>query len=740
MKRKKMKRRISWAALLLLGAAGAGLGEVAEPLAVPRASGPIVLNGLSDEAAWQVIPPLSFVQIEPKPGLPPSEKTELLLVHDGEFLYVAGRLFDSDPGGIRANSKQRDSGDATSDWFGVVIDSFNDKENALAFFTTPTGLRWDGAVFADAQGERPINTTWNTFWDVAVARNSLGWFAEMRIPLSSLRFQVREGRVVMGFISWRSIARKNEWAIFPAIPPNWGFWSRFKPSQAREIALDGIRPRRPFYAAPYLAGGYGRERNPGFVPVKSWKKEAGLDLKVTPTLNLTLDLTVNPDFAQIEADDAQVNLTRFSIFFPEKRLFFQERASIFDFEFERSDMNRLFYSRRIGISEGRLVRIFGGARLIGRLGGWDLGFLDMQTAAVDGLPSENNGVLRLRRRVFNPYSYVGTMLTCRLGADRRFNTAYGFDGVIRVFNNDYFSLKVAQTFASGRKNAPLSLDPTHLYINWTRQQQTGFGYGLSYSRAGEDYDPGLGFESRKDFSRLAATTWYGWMSGEKSPVYIQHLYLQGILFGRNADKTLESADLRVNWDLATKSGYLGLIGPVFSVEDLSEPFSLSNKAAVPAGRYQFVGLKFQFNTPQSDRLMALADLDAGGFYDGKRISLKAQSVWAATPDLNFDGTYEINKVRFPRRNQNWTAHIARLRALFTLSTSFSAAMFVQWSSADDAVVANVRLRYNPREGVDLYLVYNEELGNTHVQDGIFRPISTGRTVMLKYTYTFKVGG
>ena len=211
-----------------------------DQLIIPRINGPVTLDGLSDEPAWEGIEPLPVVIHTPNFGNEPTEQTEILVAYDNNYLYVAGRLYDSEPLKILNTSKKRDSMSSTNDWFGIIIDSFNDKENALGFFTVPSGLRWDATAFNDAQGDFPINPSWNTFWDVKTIINNEGWFVEFRIPFSSLRFQDKNGRVIMGIISWRYIAHKNERVIFPAIPPNWGFWSCWKPSQAQEVVFEGV--------------------------------------------------------------------------------------------------------------------------------------------------------------------------------------------------------------------------------------------------------------------------------------------------------------------------------------------------------------------------------------------------------------------------------------------------------------------------------------------------------------------
>lgn len=714
--------------------------DLTDQLVLSRINGPVTLDGLSNELAWEGIEPFPVVMHMPNFGAEASERTEILVAYDDDFLYVAGRLYDREPSKIQANSKQRDSQDPSSEWFGIVIDSFNDKENALAFFTTPSGLRWDAAIVNDAR-DPVYNLNWNTFWDVATEYNNDGWFVEMRIPFSSLRFQDKNGRVVMGIILRRYIARKSEHIIFPVVPPNWGSYSFFKPSQAQEFVLEGIYSRKPLYLAPYVLGGLGQsfELNKvemAYQRIENLKHEAGLDVKYGLTSNLTLDVTLNTDFAQVEADDQQINLTRFSLFFPEKRMFFQERSSNFDFNFETSEPNRLFYSRRIGIHEGKLVRIYGGARLVGRVGPWDLGFLSMQTAQTEDLPSENFGVFRIRRQVFNPYSYIGVISTSRIGIDGTYNAAYGLDGIIRVFGDDYLTIKWAQTFETGQENNPLSLDPARIRFNWLRRTIKGFSYGLSYSRAGADYNPGLGFEMRENYSRIATGLFYGWIPSKKSPLFSHQVSLTSTLFLRNADGEIESAEIGPGWQFRTKSGWGGEIAPQFFYENVPESFSLSDDAEVQEGRYSFYGLNCELSTAPGKPIYTNAALDVGSFYDGWRTSLGLTPRWNIFSNLELSGTYQFNRVTFPDRDQQFTAHIARLRALYMLSTKFSATVFIQYNSAIDAVIANIRLRYNPREGIDLYLVYNEGLNtNRHRQDPT-PPFTSNRTVMLKYTYTF----
>ncbi len=721
------------------------------PVVIQRLSGPLTLDGLSDEEAWENIQGLPLIMMRPHFGFPPSERTEVLIGFDDKYIWVAGRLYDREPSKIMASSKKRDYMEPNTEFFGVIFDTFNDKENGLGFMTTPTGLRWDAAIYNDAVSqtplEMPINVSWNTFWDVQVVVNDQGWFVEMRIPFSSLRFQERDGNVVMGLLVYRWIPRKNEEIVFPAVPPRWGFLSAWKPSQAQEISLEGIRSHNPLYISPYVLGGSGydfslTEDESAYQRTTQPTAEVGLDVKYGLTSNLTLDVTVNPDFAQVEADDQQINLTRFSLFFPEKRLFFQERSSVFDFNF--GDFNQLFYSRRIGLYEdeeeedSKVVPIYGGVRMVGRVGSWDIGFMDMQTAPLkeEGVPAENFGVLRLRRRVFNPYSYVGGMITSRIGTDGSYNEAYGVDAIFRVAGDDYITFHWAQTFENGRANNPASLDPTRLRFTWERRTQEGFGSLLGLSRSGRDYNPGMGFEMREDFTAGRVRLLYGWLPGETSFLQSHHIFAGGYAFLRNEDNTLESAEAGPGWEFSTKSGFNGQLSLKTYYESLRESFELSDDCEVPPGNYTFHGLESYLMTPMGRTLSGMVMLRTGSFYDGWRISVGLRPSWALTPNLTLSGMYEYNHIEFSGRSREFIGHLLQARLLATPSTQFSVLTFVQFNSADNVVIGNVRFRYNPREGIDLYLVYNEVLNTDRLGEIPIPPLSSARAVLLKYSYMF----
>lgn len=714
-----------------------------EPIKIQRIKSPIELDGLSYEPAWEGINSLPMVMRIPNFGSEPSERTEILLGYDDDYLYVAGRLYDSESLKIQSTSLKREGGwNWTTDHLGVLFDTFNDNENGVLFVTTPVGTRTDLSIKNDGEGgpEKYANFSWNTFWDVASESNSDGWFTEMQIPFSSLQFEEIDGKTVMGFIAYRLIPRKNELSNFPYIPQKRNL---IAPSQGQEIFFEGITRHNPVYITPYFLGGLGQsyelnENETAYVRNDKFVREAGLDVKYGLTNNLTLDVTINPDFAQVEADDQMINLTRYSLFFPEKRLFFQERQGNFEFRFE--DMNRLFYSRRIGIHEGEQVRIYGGARVVGRAGPWDIGFLNMQTEKLEVLPSENFNVMQLRRQVFNPYSYIGGMITSRIGNKNSWNTAYGIDGIFRLLGDEYLTLKWAQSFENDYKNQVVALAPSKIYLNWTRRSNKKLGYNLSYSRSGNDFNPGIGYERRDNYTRFGDRVQYGWFPGKKSKLQNHIVFIEGITFLSNLDSKIESSEIGSGWSFETRTGITGSISFRQSIENVKEQFSFSDEVDVPIGSYTFYGIVNELNSPRGDQYNITTTINAGSFYDGKRVTINLKPTANISKHLQLEGMYEFNAVEFPDRNQKLIDHIVQLKILAFLNSKFSLVSLAQYNSAIDKIITNIRFRYNPREGHDLYIVYDEGLNTYREREIPILPHTNIRTILMKYSYTFRIGG
>jgi hypothetical protein len=711
------------------------------PLSVTRISDEINFDGIPDEEVWKSVQSLPMIMFMPVFGNEPTETSIIKIAYDDEYFYISGILDYKDPRDLRAIGKKRDFSSPTTDWLGIILDTFNDKENAVAFWTNPNGLRMDATVKNDlADPNSDINSSWNTFWDVKSLINEHGWSAEFRIPFSSLRFQVKEDITIMGITIIRYSPAKSEMSTFPAVPPN--FYSAYwKPSVTTVIEFAGLKPRKPVYVAPYITGGLGQvneinQDGTGYEMTSTLKYDAGVDVKYSIANNLTLDLTVNTDFAQVEADDQKINLTRYSLYFPEKRIFFQEKNDVFDFSFLSG--NNLFYSRRIGLYEGYPVRIYGGIRMTGRIDKWDIGILNMQTAKYEENPGENFGVFRTKRSLFNQNSYAGGMLTTRLGMNGSYNIAYGLDGQFRVTGDEYLTIRWAQTFENDSLNKFFDISPSRFMINWEHRNQKGFGYDFLYTWSGDRFNPGIGFELKDNYQGARSILQYGWFpEGDKSIRY-HKIALSAAGLWNTATGMHETTTSALTWYWEAKKGSWAQLDAFWSLEVLPDTLRLGiGQAYVPTGKYPFAYLTYQYSTSYSHALSATLTGEAGKFYDGWKLS------FSASPNLNIGTgitlglTYYLDYVTFSSRSMKFANHIMGFKGLMTLTTKTSLSAFIQYNTAVDKILTNIRFRYNPREGNDFYLVYDEGLNTSLTREIPSLPFSSGRTILLKYTYTFR---
>jgi len=722
-------------------------GQPGPPVMLARLNGPIVLDGLVNEPAWESVEPFEVLVGYPNFGAQPSEKTEIRVAYDDYYIYASCRFYAKDMSTVRATSLERDNIHFSDEAFAIVLDTFNDNENALVFWTNAAGTRIDLTIAGDAQssGGPPWKSSWNTFWDVATTRSDEGWFAEMRIPFSSLRFQDDSGRVTMGLITWRWMPVHNENVTYPPVDPKWN-WGIVKPSIAQDVILEGVYASRPLYVTPYVLGGIRNEQveladGSGYELREDPQRNVGLDLKYGLTSNLTLDLTLNTDFAQVESDDEQINLTRFSLFFPEKRLFFQERASIF--EFSNGGPTRLFHSRRIGLSDYGSVPIIAGARLVGRIGDWDLGALDMQTAKAnfrDGdstvtVPAENFGVVRLRRQVFNENSYLGGMATHRVNSEGHTNLAIGTDWTLRLWGDNYLQGAWSQTFDDEQGAVSSPLDNGRLRANFQSRSTVGPLYDISYARGGPDYNPAMGFESRSDFNRIGNSIGYRWLAKEASTLYKYDINFDFSIFRRNADNSIESAEMGPSANIEFKKGGWAGVWAKFLEENLTDSLELPEETHIPPGNYKFADFGGYYQMPFSRQNRLGVNISFGTFYDGHWLTAGTGPSWTISEHLRLSGQYQFTTASFPDRQQKFTVHLVQLRLNANLNTKLSTRSFVQLNTAGNLIGINFRLRYNAREGNDFYLVYNE--GLTTDRSGNPRlPLSNNRTVLLKYARTF----
>ena len=708
---------------------------------VHRLTGPIVLDGVVDESAWDLVVPVPLFQHAPVVGAPLTERTELLLAHDENYVYLAARNYMSDPSSLSETTFKRDAWSDEDDQIGLALDTFDDSENGVVFVLYATGARIDASIRNDARTMPSVNVDWNTFWDGAVTRDSEGWYAEMRVPLSSLNFETDEqGRVRMGVLLYRYIARKGEHQMYPEVPPDWGFWSFVKPSKAARITFDGLERRRPLYVTPYVLGGLSHryeldELATGYDRVAGTQREIGADVKYGLSSNVTLDLTLNTDFAQVEADNQQVNLTRYSLFFPEKRQFFLERTGNFSFDFDGS--NQLFYSRRIGLRGGDPVPLLGGARLNARAGSMDLGALVMRSRSVGDEPSESFGVIRFKRQILNANSYLGHISTVRMDEDGVYNMALGLDTRINPFGDDYLTVALGKTLESDGLNLETALDNARVWAEWRNTREIGFAYDLGFGYAGPEYRPGLGFESRRDYTAFTGGGAYRWRpeEGSDSRVTQQGFVLMGARYLRNVDRTLESGSVDLSYSLGLRSNHFFDAGVTIAEDDLREQFDLADDAWVPVGRYRALEGRIGYTMPTRYPLRTNVNASTGRFFDGTRLAVTLSPFWTPTPRLKVTGTYEVNHITFDTRAQTFTAQVGRVQTELMLDTRVTLSSLVQYNSAADDFSMNARLRINPREGTDLYLVYSESLRTDLGSLAPIPPRSRGRALLVKFSRT-----
>jgi hypothetical protein len=388
---------------------------------------------------------------------------------------------------------------------------------------------------------------------------------------------------------------------------------------------------------------------------------------------------------------------------------------------------------------GRQIPIHGGARLVGRIGDWDVGLIDMQAGEEGAVASENLGVVRLRRRFLNDASYLGGIVTSRLAADGGSNVLYGTDASVRVLDQDYLTVNWSQSFDDGDAGHVGVFDRSLVRANWEHRGTDGPTYEASVVRAGAAFEPGMGFLRRRDYVRGFARSGYGWRPGAGAALNRFGFDVSGSLVRRNADASIESGTYGLGGSLQTRGGHQLRVEVNRSYEDLREPLTLSAAAVVPEGSYWFTDASLNFNPSQGSRIRPSASVVFGQFYDGNRISGAFSPAWSVSRHARLSATYEINHIDFGGRDETFTSHLVRARTEFTFSTKTSFSAFVQYNSSEDLVAVNARFRYNPREGTDLYIVWNESLNSDrHALDPV-PPLTQERVILVKYSHSLSLG-
>lgn len=715
--------------IMILHSTGASAGEEKhnpDPIDVRQIVNPPVLDGRLDDSQWADATRISdFVQRFPKDGNLPTEKTDVFFIYTSSDLFVGVRCYDAQPAKIIATVMQRDNFDLLqNDQFVVAIDSYNDGRNGYWFSTNALGVRAD-CLFID-EGETWI-CEWDGIWECASQIDSLGWTAEMRIPFSTLRF---DGAVknVMGINLFRRLIRSNEEIYSPHIPLQYPHGTA-DVSIARKFRFDGISGGSNLYVQPYVLGGRQWVGTGGNQKVTT-KGEFGGDVRYDITDYLTSNLTYNTDFAQVELDDRQINLTRFSLFFPEKRDFFLESAGLFSFGTPREV--EVFYSRKIGLtgdSTGRMVEepILAGGKLYGRSGNFEFGLMDVQTRPDDGATGKNFSASRFKYQVLKR-SYVGFIATNRFSEESADNTALGLDANILVSDDLGFSGFISTTRTSGDRFGERSSSAFNLNL-FKRGERSSFGLG--FTEVGRDFNPEIGFLRRSGFRKLNGNARTPWFVESESIRRLVPEYTGEYFF--NLDGKIESSvhKFRLQAELQSNDVLEAFVRREFDFVPAIFPVFRSRE--VPAGEYDAYVGGMSLQSKQGRKLSTALAVEHGGFFGGMRTSLRTSVQWKANRHVTVFQDYETARIDLDA--SVFVIHIAQTRLNFALNTKLFLNTLIQYDNESRELGMNLRLNYQIREGRELFVVYNDVFDGNGPNSF---PKSQVRSILLKINYLFEL--
>ena len=721
------------ALLLMLLTAVQAHAQAAPPpsMAAHRIPTPPRIDGRLDEAIYGSTPATGgFVQQEPDEAKPATEKTEAWIFFDDTRIYVAARCFETAPDRRVANEMRRDTNQLRqNDTFAVLFDTFHDRRNGFLFYANPIG------GFADSQitDEGPPNVDWNTVWDVKTADFDGGWTIEMAIPFKSLRYG--PGRDQTWGVNLRRVVRwKNEWSYLAQVPRALTtFRGILKVSSAGTLTGLQVPPAtRNLELKPFVLGSVTTDTTATPSLSNDLAARVGGDAKYGLTPNLTLDLTVNTDFAQVEVDEQQVNLTRFNLFFPERRDFFLEGAGIFAFAgrassglaAQASDTPNLFFSRRIGLDAGRVVPIDAGGRLTGRVGRVSVGAIDVQTgdlgvtSAAAAIPTANMAVLRAKADILRR-STLGAMFTHRTATPGRVgdNNAYGLDTVLSFYQNVRFDGYVAKTDTEGRRGNDMS------YRGFFDYNADRYGVQAERLRVEPNFLPELGFLRRTDLEKSLALVRFS--PRPKRVPHVRRVTTQAsVNYITNAgdrsfdvtDKRLDTRELNAQVSTEFTNSDVATIAYTDSFERLVRPFAIATGVRIPVGGYDFGVWQATYAAGQQRKWSGSLVYEQGSFYDGRRNTVQVNTARVEiTPRVSVEPSLSVNRVRLPAGN--FTATVARARGTFTVTPRMFVSGIVQYNSSGTSVGSNLRFRWEYRPGSELFVVYTDDY-DTEARTGV----------------------
>ena len=702
-------------------------------LPATQAKGPIVLDGKLDEPSWATAPLANgFVQNDPREGAPATYDTEVRLLYDDRALYIGVFAKDPEPGEIIVNELRKDFNTGSADGFQVVIDTFHDERNGYQFAINPMGAKWDAQMSNEG---RDNNANWDGIWDVGTRIGDDGWYAEIEIPFKTLKFGP-EAMQTWGINFQRRLRRRNENSYWS---PLRRIHQLSRVSMAGTVdGLDGLKPGANVRVKPYVLGNFntlaGRNVDQDY--------DAGFDVKYGVTSGLTWDFTVNTDFSQVEADEQQVNLTRFNLFFPEKRDFFLENSGVFQFgagntgggggaNGGRQNVSQdmiFFFSRHIGLSAaGQSIPLLAGTRLTGRVGGWSVGALNIQQREQNLSPSTNFTALRLRRDIL-ANSDVGFMLLNKEPQGSNHNRAFGADANFRFFRD------LTLNFASAKSATPTDRLPGD-GDDW--YSKTSFGYRGNlwetrgaYQTIGARFNDEMGFVPRTGVDN--AEYYLGaHIRPQRSRGWLREIFphFQIENFVKRNDGGLESRYMDWHLPITLQNSTFVEVGTNPNVEIIDERFAINarRRIYVEPGRYEFKEHFVLANTNSAAPFAMNLRYGIGDFYDGYKRSYTVGGTYRLNQHLNLSLSDSINDISLD--SGSFVTNLVTARVNYYFSTKVFVNALAQYNTDTHQWSSNMRLDIIHRPLSDIYLVYNERHDS---RSGAL----ISRAVIAKMTYLF----
>lgn len=693
----------------------------------------VELDGHLTEPFWQQADTTdTFTQQEPVEGGTPTEHTVVRVAYDQTHLYIGARLYDRRPDGILAYQLQRDGSLATDDRFMWILDTHADGRSAYFFEINPAGLMGDGLI-TTGQGTN-LNRDWDGIWTARVARDSLGWSAEIQIPFSTLNFDPDQSEWGINF--QRTVRRKNEETLWTGYRRNQGL--RRPQNAGRLVGLEDASQGLGLEVTPYGLTKADRTWSDGGSGLETASTyDAGVDLSYSFTPSLRGALSVNTDFAETEVDDRRVNLSRFPLRFPEKRDFFLEGSDVFTFA-PRSGVEP-YFSRNIGLVDGQLTPIWFGTRLTGQVDRYDVGFLQVRTREQGNVPTEDFTVARTRANIFSE-STVGAIYTRRATHSDTLdvNDRHTFGTDLELSTSSFRgsdNLQFQAFFVAHNAPAPDSLsaffDRTTRGVRLNYPNRPFFGHA-SYREFGSRFDPAVGFTPRNGFRRLQPTVGYSKLL-EGSPllreaeVSLRHEYLMDLDF-----RPLDVNTTLTFLDLTFESGDQIEASVRRDFERLTFDFDIRRDGSIiiPSGRYTGWSGELEIETASYRRVSGEVELERQSFWTGHRTDYETELTLRPLPGINVSGVWEFSQVRLAEGD--FDAHVLRTEAGVDLSPWTSLTSSVQYDNLTGVIGLYSRFRWILQPGSDLYLVYTHNW-----QDDPTNVYSLSSEAALKLTYSHR---